>query len=192
MPSHFTHRHYLDFVNRSSSFACNACGLEGSGDRYERDEFCDWYLHKTCKNCPARLTTHTHPDHQLTLKWAKGYTNEHEVKGLCGVCDMYITSRLYYSCETCSRSGTGFFLHPTCSIYPSRIDHPLDKVHYLTWQFAPGAWCDGCGQVCPDWHYRCALCDIDVHVECPVDTARSSSGLGTLAFSIAYYLLGGF
>ncbi|MCL7022714.1 hypothetical protein MKW94_019659 [Papaver nudicaule] len=150
MSSHFTHRRTLDFVNRSSSFVCKGCDLEGSGDRYECAEFCDWDLHQTCKTCPYELSTHTHPDHKLSLYWAKGYTNEHQVKG-----------RLYYSCETCSSSGTGFFLHPTCSTYPSRIKHALDNDHYLT-----------CRLICPDWHYRCDRMSLLNHSKSPNGSAN--------------------
>ncbi|KAI3889512.1 hypothetical protein MKX03_023626 [Papaver bracteatum] len=124
---HFTHRHTLKLKSKGR-FVCKACGLPGTGLRYRCNKFCNWDIHETCVAAPEVLSTHIHLEHQLNLIWTKGNPDEHEVnRGHCGVCYKYVSGRLFYSCPFCPRKVEGFFLHPTCSTYPSRVDHPIDK-----------------------------------------------------------------
>ncbi|KAI3908038.1 hypothetical protein MKW98_003683 [Papaver atlanticum] len=179
---HFTHRHTLKLVSKSKGrFVCKACGLPGMGLRYRCNKFCDWDIHETCAAATEVLSTHIHREHQLNLIWTKGNPDEHEVKrGRCGVCDEYVSGRLFYSCPFCPRKVEGFFLHPTCSTYPSRVDHPIDKHHHLTWQSGPQTWCTICRKRCPIWHYRCEPCSVDVHFECAsIENGSSVHGNST-------------
>ncbi|MCL7051031.1 hypothetical protein MKW94_008828 [Papaver nudicaule] len=164
---HFTHRHTLKLVSTCKEFVCKACGLPGMGLRYRCNKFCNWDIHEACATSPDVLSTHIHPDHQLNLICTMGNRYENEVKrGRCGVCEEYISGRLFYSCPFCAREASGYFLHPTCSTLPSRVNHPVDKHHPLTWQSGPMTWCTICRKPCPIWHYRCQPCSVDVHFEC--------------------------
>ncbi|KAI3933214.1 hypothetical protein MKW92_007272 [Papaver armeniacum] len=175
--NHFTHRHTLKLVSKSKRFICKACGLTGTGLRYRCNKLCDWNIHETCAASPEVLSTHIHRNHQLNLVWTKGHPNEHEVKrGRCGVCEEYISGRLFYSCPFCATKATGYFLHPTCSVFPSRIIHPLDKDHPLIWQSGPQTWCTICRKRCPIWHYRCEPCSVDVHFECASINQQENGG----------------
>ncbi|MCL7043015.1 hypothetical protein MKW94_014243 [Papaver nudicaule] len=163
---HFTHRHTLKLVSTSKEFHCKACGLPGMGLRYRCNKLCNWDIHETCATSPDVLSTHIHPDHQLNLICTMGNPYENEVeRGRCGVCSEYISGRLFYACPFCPRQAS-YFLHPTCSTFPSRINHPLDRHHSLVWQSGPNTWCSICRKLCPKWHYRCEPCSIDVHFEC--------------------------
>ncbi|KAI3996719.1 hypothetical protein MKX01_041019 [Papaver californicum] len=163
---HFTHQHTLKLVSKSKEFVCEACGLPGMGLRYRCNKLCGWNIHEICATSPEVLSTHIHPEHQLNLIWTKGNPDEHEVKrGRCGVCSEYVNGRLLYSCSFCLRKGVGFFLHPACSPFPSRVTHPVDKNHPLTRQSGPKTWCTICRKRCPIWHYRCEPCSV-VHFDC--------------------------
>ncbi|KAI3908037.1 hypothetical protein MKW98_003682 [Papaver atlanticum] len=154
--SHHFHQHILKLVSKPKGFVCKACGLPGMGLKYGCKEWCDWDIRVTCATCPEILSTHIHPGHRLNCI---EITDKNKEKG-----------------RQCGVSVMSYFLHPTCSTYSSLIKHPLDNHHSLVWKSGPRTWCSICRTLCPNWHYGCEPCSIDVHFECASSDQLGNGG----------------
>ncbi|KAI3941118.1 hypothetical protein MKW92_007298 [Papaver armeniacum] len=183
---HFTHPTHIlrkeapdKVVYKTDFFGCDACKTLGSGIRYHCKQ-CQFDLHEECATCPEDLTCSylQHNKHQFSLVWE----GSELIKGLlrpCDVCGEQVNGLFYKS----TFGGSCLFLHPSCSNFPSQLNHVMDKRHLLTFQSFPviqNSACTVCGDVvcASSWSYRCDPCGINIHIGCllvPYLGASSSS-----------------
>ncbi|KAL3732738.1 hypothetical protein ACJRO7_029394 [Eucalyptus globulus] len=108
----------------------------------------------------------------------------------CSGCKLK-TAGWTYGCAPCS-----YFLHISCSKMPPQINHPVDQYHHIltlipTPVYPVGVFrCDACGKQGSGFSYRCASCNLDLHITCAsmplTQTHPSHHHLLNLTFSPPY------
>lgn len=84
----------------------------------------------------------------------------------CSGCELDCSSGFVYACFQCS-----FYLHEHCGNANRHIMHPADVTHPLILFPSPtyesGSFlCDACGKPGSAFSYCCAVCQVDLHVQC--------------------------
>lgn len=83
----------------------------------------------------------------------------------CSGCELFCHDSVY-ACFQCN-----FFLHEHCGNanrfvnHPAHLSHPLILFPYPTYT-SGSFFCDACGQIGCAFSYCCALCEVDLHVQC--------------------------
>ncbi|KAF3779505.1 hypothetical protein EJ110_NYTH23874 [Nymphaea thermarum] len=135
----------LLFTSRSNLLGCNRCS---------------WFIHRACNLISPSLVGHpAHYRHQLHLLHEPDIYRSY----ICDICEKHIGEGSHYRCKECS-----FDAHVLCAYMPQTV-RSCTHGHPLSLRFVvrvPTTICDVCNYSIHHCHYRCGLCNVDVHPGC--------------------------